>query len=331
MTEPLQDSHGRKIEYMRLSLTEACNFGCLFCMPPGQARPSHNDDGRLSSEEFLRLCGIFSHLGIDKYKITGGEPFMNPEAVAIMAGLKRDCGARSVTVTTNGSTLGRHIDGLLRAAVDCVNVSLNGVSPEVHAAMAGGRGDSRKVLDGVLAARGAGLEVKLNVVPIRGVNEADIAPILEFALENGLTVRFIELMPLGEGRKYRGLSRADVEGIVEARFGKLTPVPGRLGNGPAAYATVPGYSAKIGYIAAVSGNFCAGCNRIRLTSSGFLKTCLHHSLGADLAGPLRRGDPDQALAALIRRAVFEKPERHRFGTCPATSQAGGEPMYRIGG
>ncbi len=327
--EPLTDSRGRRIEYVRLSITDRCDYRCQFCMPEDAATGESVRD-RLATDDILRLARILADMAVSSFKVTGGEPFMNPDAVAILSGLKSTPGVASVTVTTNGSTLGRHADAIARIGVDSVNISLNAVDPDRYRAVTRTGRDVAAVLRDVVDLKRRGVTVKLNMVPIRGLNDMDIVPVVEFALEHDIPVRFIELMPLGEGRRFTGLGRDEVLAIIADRFGPLEPAPGRYGNGPALYSRIRGHDTRIGYIAALSGNFCADCNRIRLTSQGFLKTCLHHGHGADLAGPLRAGDDDAALARRIRAIVRDKPSGHQFD-CPATSVAGGEPMNRIGG
>ncbi len=324
--EPLRDRHGRRVEYIRVSLTERCNFRCAYCMPAGAPFPAGEP---LEPEELLRLCRVFASLGVDNFKLTGGEPFMNPAALDIMAGLKALAGVRCVTVTTNGSTLDRHAPRLAELGVDGVNVSLDAMRPETFAALTGGAFPLGRILDNILAAHGLGLRVKLNMVPMRGVNEADIVPLLEFALERGISIRFIELMPLGQARRHQGLPQAEVRRIIEQRFGPVELAAGRFGNGPAVYYSLPGRIAKIGYIAAVSQRFCSTCNRIRLSAAGFLRTCLHHGDGAALLAPLRRGESDAELANRIRAAVLNKPAGHCFESAP--EEGGDVAMFRIGG
>lgn len=326
----LQDNQGRVVDYMRVSLTPACDYRCCFCVPDDEdgaaAEPA---PGRLSRDEVLRLCGIFASLGVNSFKITGGEPFMSPDALPVMAALKATAGVRNVTVTTNGRTLDRHAASLAAIPVDGVNVSVNAMDPECYRRIAGADFPVRNILDNIDLARALGLRVKLNMVPLRGMNERDIVPLLEFALARDIPVRFIELMPLGQGRRYSGLSFAEVRAVIEARFGPAAATAERLGSGPARYLSLAGHAARVGYIAAVGQRFCDACNRIRLSSDGFLRTCLHHDHGADLAAPLRSGESNAALAARIRRAVAEKPQGHCFDSHPGAM--GREPMYRIGG
>lgn len=323
----LWDGFGRVIEYLRVSVADRCDYRCVFCMP-GWTERAGADAGRLDSVETLRLCRILAGLGVGAVKVTGGEPFLNPETPDIVARLKSESGVRAVTVTTNGATLDRHAEALLRAGVDCVNISLNASSPAAYAAVAGVDAAER-VKRNILLARRLGLSVKLNMVPIAGVNEDEILPVLDFAAGHGLPVRFIELMPMGAGGGYRAVPPARVRDMIESRLGPLEPDPASAGNGPATYFRAGG-GAAVGFIAALSDNFCAACNRLRLTHGGFLKTCLHSDAGADLLGPLRQGVDDDAVTSIIRSAVAAKPAGHRLTSRPATG-GGGEPMYRIGG
>lgn len=327
----LQDRRDRRIRYVRVSLTDRCNFRCGFCVPERRAIEDGGEAAGLAPGERRRLCRVFFGLGVGNFKITGGEPFMAPDAIPLMAYLKGELGAESVTVTTNGATLDRHAPELVAAGVDGINVSLNAMSQEVYREVTGSDFPLARVRDNVLLAKGLGLNVKLNMVPIRNLNAGEILPFLDFALAHGLHARFIELMPIGQGREHEGVSFQEIREIVEARYGRVEVSTGRLGNGPAVYFTVQGYDAKLGFIAAVSERFCASCNRIRLTARGFLKTCLHHRHGVDLAGPLRAGETDGQLAQRIREAVADKPDSHRFGESRDGAGQGDEPMYRIGG
>lgn len=328
-TQPLRDRRGRAIEYLRLSLTGECNFRCPFCQPPS-ASALRAGGPHLAADETIRLAGILCRLGVESVKVTGGEPFLHPGAVAVMAGLKTTAGARRVTLTTNGSSLDRFAKGLVEAGVDCANVSLNALSQGAYAVATGSGFELRRVLDNIRLARRLGLALKINTVPLRGVNDRDIVPLAEFALDLGVPIKFIELMPIGNGRGRDGIPPDEVRRMIERRFGKLEPAPGRHGNGPAAYWRLPG-GGTVGFIEAVSRCFCADCNRVRLTATGFLRTCLHHDAGADLLGPLRAGEDDERIAARIRAAVLDKPERHRFEEAETAPELGDFLMSKIGG
>ncbi len=328
----LVDSHDRVVRYMRVSLTDACNYRCGFCVPDG-ARDDAGGEARLSCGEILALCRVFAGLGVDRFKITGGEPFMHPDAMAFMAGLAAMPGVTGVSVTTNGSTLDRHAAELAAIGIDGVNVSVNAMTQAGYERVTGTRSSLSRILDNIECAKGAGLSVKLNMVPLRGVNEDDILPLLEFALARDIPVRFIELMPIGQGRLHRGLPFREIRERVERRFGKAEATAGRFGNGPASYLSLAGFRARVGFIAAISRRFCAACDRVRLNSAGFLRTCLHCGHGADLSPLLRRGEGAESrerLAARIREIVAEKPPGYDFDRNGGGAEHD-EPMFRIGG
>lgn len=325
----LRDRHGRIMEYIRVSLTEQCNYSCPFCMPSG-AGSANETPSRLSSQEILRLCRIFSGMGVSNFKITGGEPLLYRDALSIVAALKQYRGVQGVTITTNGSTLDRDAVHLATAGVDGVNISLNALTPGTYGLVTGSAYPVAQIVKNILLVKSLGLHVKLNMVPVRGLNEDDIVPIVDFALTHDIYLRFIELMPIGQGRCYEGIPRAEIMEKVEARFGKPEAYSGQLGSGPAIYYTIGRHRAKIGYIAAVSRQFCATCNRVRLSATGFLKTCLHHNHGIDLSVPLRNGADDETLRSLISQAVSGKPAGHEFFQ-ESLDDIGTTPMYRIGG
>lgn len=324
----LQDAHGRVVDYVRVSLTAACNFRCAFCMPAEGAEGGAAEN--LSRDERRRLCRILAGCGVRHFKITGGEPFMAEGAVELMAWLKHDLGAESVTVTTNGSTLDRHAEGLAAAGVDGVNVGVNAVSPQVFRTITRAESTPRRILGNILLAKSLGLAVKMNMVPLCGVNDGDILPLAEFAGEHGIPLRFIELMPVGPAAFFRSVPLNAVRRLLEERFGPISVHDGRFGNGPAAYFRAGVVETPFGYIAALSRRFCADCNRVRLTGSGFLRTCLHHEDGVNLSAALRAGEDDTAIARRVAAAVAAKPGGHLLDAAAGRVTDAGF-MFRIGG
>jgi cyclic pyranopterin phosphate synthase len=316
----LHDAFGRRIEYMRVSLTDRCNFRCLYCMPPeGLSLVSHREI--LGYEELLRLCAITASLGIARYKITGGEPLCRKDAPGFIRRLTALPGVEEVTLTTNGSLLSRCLDELAEAGLAAVTVSCDALSPEGMSRMTRSReGDFGLLAAAMARAKVLNLRVKINTVPLRGYNEAELVPLARFALERGYHIRFIELMPVGLGKDLAGIPLEEVAALMEREFGPLERIAARLGNGPAVCYAVPGQTGVIGFIAALSHRFCRTCNRVRLTSSGFLKTCLHHNVGLDLRETLRSGGSDAELAALIRKAVRDKPQGHSFSFAPVPGE-----------
>lgn len=326
----LFDSHGRKIEYMRLSLTDRCNFRCIYCMPPeGEDHIPHEEI--LTYEELLRLCRITASLGISRYKITGGEPLCRKGAVGFIRDLRSIPGVEQTTITTNGALLAPHVAALADMGVDGITVSLDSLDQARYSAISRSRMDVTGVLKAMADARQRGVRVKMNVVPLRGYNEDDLPDLTRFALEHGYHIRFIELMPVGRGRIYNGVPQDAIRRMVEENFGPLAPLDRIIGNGPAECWSVGDHKGSVGFISALSKKFCHSCNRIRLTSLGYLKTCLHHNIGIDLKPFLRGKAPDSELREAIISAVRKKPLAHEFSRSPVRGEPKNFFMNSVGG
>lgn len=331
----LVDSHGRTIRYMRISLTDRCNYRCVYCMPPeGETFIPHKEI--LSYEELLRLCRLTASMGISRYKITGGEPFCRKGAVNFIRSLKALPGVEQTTITTNGSLLATRVGDLAAIGVDGITVSLDSLNQERFSTIARSRVDLNGILTAIADAKARDLRVKINVVPLRGHNEDELPELTRFALERGLHIRFIELMPVGSGRVYDGVSQEEVRAMVETHFGALVPLDRVIGNGPAECWSVipPGgepHKGSVGFISALSKKFCHKCNRIRLTSLGYLKACLHHNIGVDLKPLLRGGADDPAVMAAVTDAVRQKPLAHEFSRTPVRGEPRNFYMNSVGG
>lgn len=318
------DGFGRKIDYIRISVTDRCNLRCRYCMPNGCI--SFIDKAEiLSFEEILRLCKIFAKMGIEIIKITGGEPLVRNSLSELISQIKKIDGIRQVTMTTNGILLEKYINQLINAGLDAVNISVDTLDKSTFKKLTGYDAVS-KLKSGIDAACEAGIPVKINCVPIKGINENELVSIAELAREKVSAVRFIELMPVGLGIIYQGLSAPEVQEILECGLGKLYISKEKLGNGPASYMNAQGFKGKLGFIHAISCHFCDECNRIRLTSEGQLKLCLAHDYGVDLKPLLRSNTPDDKIMEIIRRAVLNKPRQHDFGKTEVVKQ-----MNAIGG
>ena len=320
------DAYGRDIHYLRLSVTDLCSLRCRYCMPEGVPKLAHGDI--LTYEEFLRLAALFARCGVDTVRVTGGEPLVRPGVEQLVAGLKATPGIRKVTMTTNGVRLAEKLPALLAAGLDSVNISLDTLDAETFRRITA-RDELAHVLEGIRAALASGIPVKLNCVPQAGVNEGEMETIAALAQEYPLQVRFIEMMPIGFGAGLPCLSGPELLARLARRWPQLRPVSGAaFGDGPAVYYTAPGWQGSVGFIAAVHGKFCGSCNRVRLTSQGFLRPCLASETGTDLRALLRGGASDEQLLQAIREAVFEKPREHHFEdrSMPAT-----RGMYQIGG
>ena len=323
------DRYQREIHYLRLSVTDLCNLRCRYCMPDGVEKLER--EAVLTYEEFLRLAALFARCGIDTVRVTGGEPLVRKNVAQLVARLKATPGIRRVTLTTNAVLLAEQLPALLDAGLDSVNISLDTLRPEVFRQITA-RDDFAAVQAGLQAALESGIPVKLNCVPQAGVNEGELEDLAALAENRPLQMRFIEMMPIGYGAAMPCISGPELRARFARRWPELAPLsPAQehaLGDGPAVYYTVPGWQGSIGFIAAVHGKFCASCNRVRLTSQGFLRPCLASETGCDLRALLRSGADDAQLLATIRETIWAKPREHHFNDSSMPATRG---MYRIGG
>ncbi len=324
----MKDRQNREIEYMRISLTDRCNLRCRYCMP--NVLPFVPHEQILRYEEILAICECAVELGIDRFKITGGEPLLRKGVLSFMERLKKLPGCRQVTVTTNGVLLKQSVPQLQKIGIDGINVSLDTLDRKTYEALTGS--DSlNAVLEGLYQAVDAGLKVKINCVPLKGINETDWMDLLEICRNYPVDVRFIELMPIGNAKSYAGVSLKEMEHRIRECFPDGEDVKERLGNGPARYYHPVHFQGSIGFIDALQGKFCSRCNRVRLTSEGFLKTCLYYDQGISLRDPLRNGCSSEELTNLIRQAVLEKPKEHQFDRQKSETDADTRNMSQIGG
>ena len=306
--------------------TSACNMHCVGCWA-GEYGHKNN----LSFEDMDKIVTEGKELGVYLYMLTGGEPLVRKNVAQLVAGLKATPGIRRVTLTTNAVLLAEQLSALLDAGLDSVNISLDTLRPEVFRQITA-RDDFAAVQAGLQAALESGLPVKLNCVPQAGVNEGELEALAALAKDNALQVRFIEMMPIGYGAAMPCISGPELRARFARRWPELAPLSAAqehaLGDGPAVYYTVPGWQGSIGFIAAVHGKFCASCNRVRLTSQGFLRPCLASETGCDLRALLRSGADDAQLLAAIRETIWAKPREHHFNDSSMPATRG---MYRIGG
>ena len=328
----MRDSCNRNIDYLRISVTDRCNLRCIYCMPESGIEFLPHEQ-ILSYEEILRICREMAKLGLRKVKLTGGEPLVRKDLPQLVSQLKQIEGIQAVTVTTNGVLLESFLPELTAAGLDAVNISLDTLDPEEYYRVTRFH-ELDRVLRGIDAALSAPshLTVKLNCVPIRTRDcREQIIRLTELARRQPLHVRFIELMPIGLGEHQEGFSEPEIRMMIEQHYGPLRPYQGTLGNGPSAYYELDGFQGKIGFISAISHKFCHECNRVRLTSDGFLKTCLQYGEGIDLKRPVKDGVTDEQLLELIRTAVYHKPAAHQFGTRAEQGNIETNIMSQIGG
>lgn len=326
----MQDALRREIDYLRISITDRCNLRCVYCMPEeGVTCKSH--DEILTYEEIERLCRIFARLGVTKIKLTGGEPLVRKDCIALVSRLKKIEGIKSISITTNGVLLKRYIEDLWKAGLNSVNISLDSLSAQTTKAITRCNfwEETMKGIEDAL--KYPALNVKINCVPIKGMNDMELIKVAELARYHSIHVRFIEMMPIGLGRDFEFMGEDEVIHLLEERLGKLTPYHEGLGNGPANYFSVVGYQGKIGFISARTHKFCNQCNRIRLTSEGFLKTCLEYDTGCDLREMVRSSFTDQEIEDAIKKAIYEKPQEHHFEDINYDVSVDQRKMFHIGG
>lgn len=320
----MTDRYGRTIRYLRISLTDRCNLRCRYCMPAEGVPPRRHEE-ILRYEEIVEIARAALALGIDTFKLTGGEPLVRREVPALVAALKNLPGTRQVTLTTNGLLLGAQLDALLSAGLDAVNVSLDTLDDEEYHALTRRDFPVDTVLDNLRRAARQ-LPVKVNAVLLPETADQWV-PLAGLAADPGVDVRFIEEMPIGKGEADPELTADRVLAVLRSRWPDLVPCGERRGNGPAHYYQAAGLAGRIGFIDAVSHRFCADCDRLRLTCTGTLRPCLCYDDGIDLRGLLRSGAGPEALQQAIRQAIAEKPEAHCFGAGHGSEQT----MNRIGG
>jgi len=310
---PIVDPFGREITYLRVSVTDRCDFRCVYCMAEDMTFLPKRDV--LSLEELDRLCSAFVARGVRKLRLTGGEPLVRKNIMSLIASLGRHVASGALdelTLTTNGSQLTRYAGELAGHGVRRINVSVDTLDPEKFRAITRW-GELDKVLDGIRAAQSAGLHVKINAVALRGVNEGEIEDLVRWTHGEGMDLTLIETMPLGEiggDRTDQYLPLSLVRERLAARW-TLEDIPYKTG-GPARYVRIAETGGRLGFITPLTHNFCESCNRVRVTCTGTLFMCLGQEDAADLRAPLRASEGDELLQAAITEAISRKPKGHDF-------------------
>lgn len=321
------DRYGRVINYLRISVTDRCNLRCCYCMPEGVQDVGMKNI--LTFEEIWEIVRTGVSLGITHIRITGGEPLVRKGCVNLIRGIREIPGVETITMTTNGVLLGNYAKQLKEAVVDGVNISLDTLDPEEFFKITGKR-ELQEVLAGIRAAKTAGLPVKLNAVNRK---ELDPIPLVRYAQEENLPIRFIEMMPVGYGKKYVGRSNEELRETLEAVCGNAECMTNReelsrMGSGPAVYYQFSDLKVPVGFISAIHGKFCDTCNRVRLTAEGYLKLCLCYDEGEDLRRVLREGEKEN-LRTIMEQTIFRKPAAHCFEHPAEMTET--HEMVKIGG
>jgi len=318
----MQDRYGHRISYLRVSITDRCNERCTYCMPQ-ELQEWLPREGILTFEETLRLIRIAAELGVSKVRVTGGEPLTRRDVVNFIRRLPEISGIKSIGLSTNGTLLAREMTSgktmaatLREAGVQSVNISLDTLDRETYSQITG-RDFHEQVLRGIDAAISAGFhQIKLNTVLIRGRNEDQLIPLVEFAGARDLILRFIEMMPVSTTDvldENNFVSLLEAKRLIESVYGSLIPETEFRTNGPATYYQLPGRKQRIGFIGAMTNlHFCETCNKLRLTCDGKLRPCLGSYLEFDIMKPLRTGASDAELAQFFLDVVERKPAQHDF-------------------
>ena len=333
----MEDRYGHRISYLRVSITDRCNERCAYCMP-GELHEWLPREGILTFEEMLRVVSIGVELGVSKVRVTGGEPLTRRGVLGFVQRLTQIDGLRDVGLSTNGTLLSRKTEtnvttaaALRECGVRSLNISLDTLDRQRYAEITG-RDLHPDVLQGIQSAISAGFsQIKLNTVLMRGRNEDQLLPLVEFAGSHGLILRFIELMPVSTTdvlSEQNFMSAGEAKRLIESRYGALIPDPGFRTNGPATYYQIPGRNQRIGLIGAMTNlHFCESCNKLRLTCDGKLRPCLGSALEFDILTPLRAGATDSELRQFFLDVVDRKPQQHDF----RESYQPGRKMIAIGG
>ena len=320
----MKDRLGREIDYLRVSVTDRCNLRCRYCMP--QSPCFLPEEKLLSLDGFFRLCSCAARLGIRHLKVTGGEPLVRPGLLPFLGELKKIPGIESVTLTTNGLLLEKILPDLCRLGIDGINISLDTLDESQYCQLTGG-GALSIVLKSLQAAAASPIPTKINAV-LMEETAGQIPALAALAEKMPVDVRFIEMMPIGLGSGMSGVSSDRALAALKSRWPDLSPVFEKRGSGPARYFGAGGLCGRIGLIDSMSHRFCESCNRVRLTCTGILKSCLSFSSGVDLS-PLLKCGSDNEIMETMGRAIWEKPASHCFLQPEGKMET--RTMYQIGG
>ena len=306
----MKDKYGREIDYLRISLTDKCNLRCIYCMEE-KDNNFIEEEKLLSREEIKKITKLFSKVGIKKVRLTGGEPLVRRDILEIMKDLNSIEDIKEIYITTNGILLDKYLEDFKALGLTGVNISLDSLKKDNFKNLTR-LGNLYKVLNAIDKALDLGIKVKINTVLIKGINDNEILDFINLTVNKNIDVRFIELMPIGVGSKHQGVSNEFIINTIKENFKDLAEINRDKSGGPATYIKLKNAKGKIGFISAISNCFCEDCNRIRLTSEGFLKQCLHFNYGVNLKELIKNGASDEELLNIIKENIYYKPEKHLF-------------------
>ncbi|WP_047384738.1 MULTISPECIES: GTP 3',8-cyclase MoaA [unclassified Cetobacterium] len=324
------DRSNRRINYLRLSITDNCNLRCQYCLPENPNSFSKSST-LLSSDDIQKIVEAFSLIGIKKIRITGGEPLVRKDFPEILKKINKIQGIEKIAITTNGFNLLENLNEFEENGLNRINISLDSLNKKKYSEITRG-GDFDKVFETIKKISEMNFErVRLNVVIMKGINDDEILDFVNLTRNLNIGVRFIELMPIGEGKKFTSMKNSEIISFIKQTY-ELLVNSNESTDGPATYYKIPNFLGEIGFISPLSNRFCDKCNRIRVTSSGFLKLCLHYNEGIDLLQYLRKNISIKELAEIIEAAIYsKKPKEHKMNSLETVENIETKGMNEIGG
>ena len=324
----MKDRFQREIDYLRLSVTDNCNLRCVYCMEEDTCNFLANNK-KITDDEIIRIVTASAKLGIKKIRVTGGEPLIRPNIVDLIGRINNIDGIEEIYMTTNGILLYDKIEELVKNGLKGVNISLDSLQEERFNKITR-RSGFDKVIKAIDKSIELGISVKVNTVIMNDINKDEIMDFVKLTLSKPIDIRFIELMPIGIGQVDKGVSNEEIISLIKSEFSDLEEIGRAKKGGPANYIKIKGALGKVGFISAISNCFCENCNRVRLTSDGFLKQCLHFDYGVNLRDLIRNEDiTEEQLENVIKENIYNKPEKHLFNE--ENSNAEIRLMNQIGG
>ena len=324
----MKDRFQREIDYLRLSVTDNCNLRCVYCMEENTCNFLENSK-KITDDEIIRIVTASAKLGIKKIRVTGGEPLIRPNIVDLIGRINNIDGIEEIYMTTNGILLYDKIEALVKNGLKGVNISLDSLKEERFNKITR-RSGFDKVIKAIDKSIDLGISVKVNTVIMNDINKDEIMDFVKLTLTKPIDIRFIELMPIGIGQVDKGVSNDEIIKLIESDFIDIEEIGRSKKGGPANYIKIKGALGKVGFISAISNCFCENCNRVRLTSDGFLKQCLHFDYGVNLRDLIRNEDiTEEQLENVIKENIYNKPEKHLFNE--ENSNAEIRLMNQIGG
>lgn len=321
----MKDRYGRDINYLRISLTENCNLKCIYCLPEDFLPKNLDEKKILSTKNVFDICTVAKELGINKVRLTGGEPLLRKDIVEIISGIKK-IGIDNINLTTNGILLADKVKFLKEAGLTGINISLDTLSEKQFESITRG-GKLSKVIEGIKKAYDLGLDIKINSVIIKNINENAIKDLAKITIEKNIDVRFIELMPVGQGKNFVGIKNEDIYNLLQNLFQfdeKYFEI-----KGVSKYYKLKNSKGKIGFISPINSCFCESCNKIRITSDGNIKKCLNMTGHKNIKKYLDENIDKEIIKKILQDEIFGKPEKHLFGKENSDEEI--KNMNQIGG